>query len=51
MDALLTDVALGLLQDDDAFRTAVRAGLAQADAGQFIEEAEMDRRFQEMMRR
>ena len=51
VDSLLTAVALGVLQEDDAFRAAVRTGLAQADAGQFIEEEEMDKRFQEMMRR
>ena len=51
VDTLLTDAALGLLQDDNAFRSAVHAGLAQANAGQFIEEEEMDRRFQEMVRR
>lgn len=49
VDALLADAALALLKDDDAFRAAVRVGLAQADAGQFIEEEEMDRRFQAMM--
>ena len=51
VDALLTDAAFGLLNEDDAFRAAVHVGLAQADAGQFIEEEEMDRRFQAMMRR
>lgn len=50
VNALLTDTALGILDENEAFRKAVQAGLAQADAGQFIEEEEMDRRFDEMMR-
>jgi len=31
-------------------RAAVREGIAQADRGEFIEEEEMDARFEEMLR-
>ena len=46
----VTEVVLSLLDHDDSFRIAVREGLAQADAGSFIEEEEMDARFEKMMR-
>ena len=36
--------------EDPQFRAAVREGLAQADRGEFIEEEEMDARFEEMLR-
>jgi predicted transcriptional regulator len=36
--------------DDVQFRAAVREGIAQADRGEFIEEEEMDARFEEMLR-
>jgi predicted transcriptional regulator len=39
-----------LLQEDAGFRAAVREGLAQADRGEFIEEEEMDTRFEQMLR-
>jgi predicted transcriptional regulator len=50
VDAFLTDVVLGLLDEKEDFRRAVRIGLAQADAGDFIEQEEMDARFEKMMR-
>ena len=50
-EQLVTEIVLGLLDEDDNFRVAVRLGLAQADAGNFIEEEEMDARFEKMMRR
>ena len=50
LQQLATERVLSLLEDDD-FRVAVRLGLAQADAGNFIEEEEMDARFEKMMRR
>jgi predicted transcriptional regulator len=46
---LVKDAALRLLQEDARFR-AVREGLAQADWGEFIEEAEMDARLEQMLR-
>ena len=49
-EALVKDAAMRLLRDDARFRSAVREGLAQADRGEFIEEEEMDARFQEMLR-
>ena len=47
---LVMDAALPLLAEDARFRSAVREGIAQADRGEFIEEAEMDARFEEMLR-
>ena len=49
-EALVKDAAVRILQEDARFRTAVREGLAQADRGEFIEEEEMDARFEEMLR-
>ena len=49
-ERLVQGAALQLLEEDARFRTAVREGIAQADRGEFIEEAEMDRRFEEMLR-
>ncbi len=49
-EALVKDAAMRLLQDDARGRAAVREGLAQADRGEFIEEEEMDARFEEMLR-
>jgi hypothetical protein len=48
-ERLVLEAALRLL-DDLRFRSAVREGLEQADRGQFIEEAEMDARFEELLR-
>ncbi|MBV9744717.1 MAG: hypothetical protein JO099_13230 [Acidobacteriia bacterium] len=47
---LVKDAALRLLEEDDRFRAAVREGIAQADRGEFIEEEEMDLRFEQMLR-
>jgi predicted transcriptional regulator len=44
------DAALRLLEKDARFRAAVREGIAQADRGEFIEEEEMDVRFERMLR-
>jgi predicted transcriptional regulator len=49
-EKLVKDAALKLLEDDAAFRAAVRRGLEQADRGQFIEEDEMDARVKRMFR-
>lgn len=46
---LVKDAALRLLEEDARFRAAVREGIAQADRGQFIEEDEMDARFEQML--
>jgi len=47
---LLKDTALRLLDEDAHFRAAVMEGKAHADRGEFIEEEEMDARFEEMLR-
>lgn len=49
--AMVADYALDLLQADDDYIVAVREGLVQADAGDFIEEDEMDVRFAKLMQR
>ena len=46
VENLVTVAALGLLEYDEDFRRALRERLAQADAGNFIEEEEMDARFE-----
>jgi predicted transcriptional regulator len=45
-ERLVKDAALRLLQED-GIRAAVREGIAQADRGEFIEEAEMDGRLEQ----
>ena len=47
---LLKDTALQLLDEDARFRASVLEGKAYADRGEFIEEEEMDARFEEMLR-
>lgn len=47
---LMKGAVLRLLEEDSRFRAAVREGMAQADRGHFIEEDEMDARFEEMLR-
>lgn len=47
---LLKEAALRLLDEDARFRSAVREGKAYADRGEFIDEEEMDGRFEEMLR-
>jgi predicted transcriptional regulator len=49
-ERLVKEAALRLLQKDARFRAAVREGVAQADRGEFIEEEEMDARFEQMLR-
>ncbi|MBK5292631.1 MAG: hypothetical protein JJE04_13255 [Acidobacteriia bacterium] len=49
-ERLVKDAALRLLEADSRFRAAVRDGVAQADRGDFIEEAEMDARLEKMLR-
>lgn len=47
---LLKDAALRLLEEEAHFRAAVMEGKAYADRGEFIEEEEMDARFEQMLR-
>lgn len=47
---LVRDAALRLLEEEAQLRAAVREGIAQADRGEFIEEEEMDARFEQMLR-
>jgi predicted transcriptional regulator len=47
---LVMDAALRLLDENARFRAAIKEGLAQADRGEFIEEEEMDARFEQMLR-
>jgi predicted transcriptional regulator len=47
---LVKEAALRLLEEDARFRAATREGLEQADRGEFIEEAEMDARLEQMLR-
>lgn len=50
LEALVKKATVRLLDDEARFRAAVRDGVAQADRGDFIEEEEMDARFEEMPR-
>jgi predicted transcriptional regulator len=47
---LVKDAALHLLEEDARFRAAVREGIAKADRGEFIKEAEMNERLEQMLR-
>ncbi|HEV8145818.1 MAG TPA: hypothetical protein VGP79_05540 [Bryobacteraceae bacterium] len=47
---LLKDAALRLLEEEARFHAAVLEGKAYADRGEFIEEEEMDARFEQMLR-
>ena len=47
---LLKDAALRLLEEEARFRAAVLEGKAYADRDEFIEEEEMDARFEQMLR-
>ena len=49
-ERLVRNAALRLLEEDARFRAAVREGIAQADRREFIEEAEMDARLEQMLR-
>jgi hypothetical protein len=37
-------------EEDARFRAAAREGIAQADKGEFLEEAEMDARLEQILR-
>jgi len=47
---LVKDAAVRLVEEDARFRAAVREGVAQAERGEFIEEAEMNARLEQMLR-
>jgi predicted transcriptional regulator len=49
-ERLVKDAALRLLVQEDRFRAAVREGIAQADRGEFLEEADMDSCLEQMLR-
>ena len=49
-EELVKDAVLRLLEQDARFRAAVQEGIAQADRGEFIEEDEMNSRFEQMLR-
>ena len=49
-ERFVRETILRLLSDNARFRAAVREGVAQADRGEFIEEDEMDVRFEQMLR-
>jgi predicted transcriptional regulator len=47
-EQLVMEAALRLIDEDAAFRAAVRKGIAQADRGQLLSEDEMEVRLQRM---
>jgi predicted transcriptional regulator len=47
---LLKDAGLRMLEEEAHFRAAVLEGKAYADRGEFIEEEEMNARFEKMLR-
>ncbi len=49
VERLVEDAALRLIEEDARFRAAVQRGIAEADRGEFIEEEEMDARFEQML--
>ena len=49
-ESLVKNAVLRILEADAHFRLAVRKGIAQADQGEFIEEEEMNLRFEQMLR-
>jgi predicted transcriptional regulator len=48
-EELVKDAVLRLLDEDARFRAAVAEGMAQADRGEFIDEGDMDARFERML--
>lgn len=47
-EEIVVDAALRLLEEDAAFRAAVRKGVEQADRGEFVSEEEMTSRLHRM---
>ena len=48
-EALVKDATMRLIEEDARFLAAVLEGKAYADRGEFIEEEEMDARFEQML--
>jgi len=48
-ESLVKEAALRLLEEDARFRAAVEEGIAQADRGEFVDQHEMDARFEQML--
>jgi predicted transcriptional regulator len=49
-EAIVKDATMRVLEEDARFRAAVMEGKEYADRGEFIEEEEMDARFEQMLR-
>ena len=49
-ESLVINAVLRIPEADAHFRLVVREGIAQADQGEFIEEEEMNLRFEQMLR-
>jgi predicted transcriptional regulator len=49
-EAIVQTATLRLIENEIHFREAVRQGVEEADRGEFIEEEEMDARFQKMLK-
>ena len=49
-EQLITEAALFLFDEQANFREAVQQGVAEANAGNFIEEEEMEARVEKMLR-
>lgn len=47
---LVMDAALRLIDEDDRFRAAVRKGVEEANRGELIDQTEMDRRVERVLR-
>jgi len=47
-EQLVMEAAIRLIEEDTAFRTSVREGIAQANRGELLSEAEMEARLQRM---
>jgi predicted transcriptional regulator len=48
-EGLVKDAALRLIEEKQRFHNAVQEGIDQADRGEFIEEEEMNARFERML--
>jgi predicted transcriptional regulator len=49
LSRLVRDAVLRVIQEHVRLSNAVREGIAQMDRGEFIEEEEMDARFEKML--
>ena len=49
VEHLVKDAALRILESEARFRAAVWEGLAQADRGEFVEDAEMEARIAQLL--